>query len=245
MKQTQYVQTSLPNALCIIPARGGSKRIKDKNIRLFRGRPMIEWSIEAARSSKIFSRIIVSTDSEKISSVAKQAGAEVPFMRPKSLADDYTDTRSVIEHAINKLEHYSDNLCICCLYATAPFAKSCEIAKGLEYLKRSKPCSVVFTATSFPFPIQRAVRINSQGYSRPFDKNSITKRSQDLEEYYHDAGQFYWAEASTWLDKLNILEKGRPMVIPRYRVQDIDTEEDWIRAELMHEILNKEQRYVK
>ena len=241
MNQRQNKKESISGAICIIPARGGSKRIKGKNIRLFQGRPMIEWSIEAAKKTDVFSRIIVSTDNEEIVSIAQQAGAEVPFIRPKQLSDDYTETRTVIEHAIRKLKINTDErLNVCCLYATAPFVSAEKIAEGQEYLISSKPGSVVFAATTFPFPIQRAIKLDDNGYSKPLDSKSIQKRSQDLEEFYHDAGQFYWAESSTWMKNFNIFEMGRPLILPRYRVQDIDTEEDWKRAELMHKVLNRE-----
>ena len=202
---------------------------------------MIEWSIEAAKTSNVFSRIIVSTDNEQIIAIAQEAGAEVPFIRPEHLSDDYTDTRTVIEHAIKKLTiKAGEKLNVCCLYATAPFVTADKIAEGREYLMNSKPGSVVFAATTFPFPIERAIKLDGNGYSKPFDSRSIQKRSQDLEEFYHDAGQFYWAEASTWMKNINIFENGRPLILPRYRVQDIDTEEDWKRAELMHKILYTE-----
>tara|TARA_Y100001933_G_scaffold163795_1_gene162089 strand:- start:286 stop:1023 length:738 start_codon:yes stop_codon:yes gene_type:complete len=245
MNQKQYKKESISNSICIIPARGGSKRIKRKNIRLFQGRPIIEWSIEAAKTSNVFSRIIVSTDNEQIATISQQAGAEVPFMRPKHLSDDYTDTRAVIEHAITKLTIKADETWnVCCLYATAPFVSADRITEGRKYLMNSKPGSVVFAATTFPFPIQRAIKLDGNGYSKPFDSRSIRKRSQDLEEFYHDAGQFYWAKASTWMNNINIFEKGRPLILPRHHVQDIDTEEDWKRAELMHKVLYTEAKNV-
>ena len=129
---------------------------------------------------------------------------------------------------------------VCCLYATAPFVRASDIRQGLTLLEKSRHGTVVFTATSFGFPIQRAVSLDSNGYSRPFDPPSVLKRSQDLEQFYHDAGQFYWADMSTWCSQINLFDFGRPLILPRWRVQDIDTQEDWHRAELMHAVLEQE-----
>ena len=241
MKIDQSFDSRVSPTICIIPARGGSKRIKGKNIRLFRGQPMIEWSIRAAQDSNCFDRIVVSTDDEEISVIAQKAGAEVPFVRPAYLSDDFTGTREVIAHALYELALQGDQISqVCCLYATAPFVSSSDILMAREQLNKSRLGSVVFTATSFPFPIQRALRIDSEGYSSVFDPSSILKRSQDLEQFYHDAGQFYWASASTWTIDFNLFDRGRPLLLPRWRVQDIDTEEDWKRAELMHMALDQE-----
>ena len=228
-------------AICIIPARGGSKRIKDKNIRLFHGRPIIEWSIDLAIASGCFDRVVVSTDSQIIASVAQDAGAEIPFMRPAYLSDDFTGTREVINHAIHELTHQGDNPnLICCLYATAPLLSLSDLTHAQKLLAQSQQGTVVFSATSFPFPPQRALRIDSEGYSSSIDSDSASKRSQDLEELYHDAGQFYWATSATWRTKFNLFDQGRPLLLPRWRVQDIDTEEDWKSAELIFSLLNKE-----
>lgn len=241
MTKTQEDDPTRIKAICIIPARGGSKRIKHKNIRLFRGRPMIDWSIRAAKSSGCFGQIVVSTDSPLISSVALEAGADVPFVRPSNLSDDYTGTREVVVHAIEELGLLrNDSVHVCCLYATAPFVTSSDILMARNCLIESRSRSTVFAATSFPFPIQRAVRISNDGYSSPFDPDLIGKRSQDLEDFYHDAGQFYWASSTSWCDIGHLFENGRPFLLPRWRVQDIDTEEDWKRAELMHVLLEQE-----
>ena len=221
-------------SLCVIPARGGSKRIPKKNIRLFQGKPIIEWSIKAAQKSKIFERIIVSTDNQEIAEVAKSCGVDVPFVRPQYLSDDFVGTREVIAHSIMELcrqgSRYSH---VCCLYATAPFVEPDDLASAFNILLNSRHGSVVFSAASFAFPIQRALYIDSQGYCSPFDPSAITQRSQDLEEFFHDAGQFYWASPDRWCSDQNLLEAGRPYLLPRWRVQDIDTLEDWQRAELM------------
>ena len=243
--KTQDIDDNELRSVCIIPARKGSKRIKNKNIRMFRGRPMIEWSIMAARSSGCFSRIVVSTDSQEISSIALELGAEVPFVRPPHLSDDFAGTREVVIHAIDELNlRQHGQYKVCCLYATAPFVSSFDIARALEYLIKSRSETIVFAATSFSFPIQRAIRIDSDGYSSAFDPVSASKRSQDLDNFYHDAGQFYWACVRKWCDTGNLFDEGRPLLLPRWRVQDIDTEEDWMRAELMHAVLEQESLIV-
>src|SRR6185369_4336762 len=178
--------------VAIIPARGGSKRIPRKNIRLFAGKPIIAYSIETAITSGLFDRVVVSTDDEDIADIALAFGAEVPFMRPKSLADDYSGTNEVVKHAIDWLNtHDKPVRYACCLYATAPFLREKYLRKAFEMLTSS--CKqFVFSVASFPFPIQRAIRINKEGTVEPFFPQHINKRSQDLEEAFHDAGQFYW-----------------------------------------------------
>lgn len=226
--------------ICVIPARGGSKRIHRKNIRSFRGRPMIAWSIGAARAAACFDLIIVSTDDEEIAEVAGQHGAEVPFIRPAQLADDHATTRAVMLHALKWCEKLRIPVdALCCLYATAPFVQPEDLAKAARLLEQASPNSFVFTATSFPFPIQRAIRIDAEGCSSMVQPENFNTRSQDLEETYHDAGQFYWARPTAWTNRGNLFNDGRPILLPRWRVQDIDTEEDWHRAELLHHLLEK------
>jgi pseudaminic acid cytidylyltransferase len=224
--------------LALIPARGGSKRIPRKNIRLFRGRPMIAWSIAAAQAAGCFDRILVSTDDEEIAAVAALYGAEVPFLRPDHLADDRATTQAVVLHAVQWCEQEGVPVeALCCLYATAPFVQPVDLAEAARLLEQAPPHSFVFTATSFPFPIQRAIRINADGRSSMIQPEQFNTRSQDLEEAYHDAGQFYWGRPAAWVSSRNLFDDGRPLLLPRWRVQDIDTEEDWHRAELMHRLL--------
>ena len=231
--------------ICVIPARGGSKRIPRKNIKLFGGKPMIAWSIQAAIDARCFDRILVSTDDQEIAEVAINFGAEIPFLRHKNLADDFTPVSQVLRHAISTLfdAPFDSDHAICCLFATAPFVNPTDISRGLDLLKSSKSETVVFSATTFPFPIQRAIRLDKEGYSTSVDPASFPKRSQDLEECFHDAAQFYWASADTWSSKDNLFEGGRAIVLPRWRVQDIDTEEDWKHAELMHFALENTSTY--
>ena len=226
--------------LAVIPARGGSKRIPRKNIKLFCGKPMIVWSIEAARGSGLFDRIIVSTDDSEIASVAEKYGADVPFMRPAELSDDHTGTSSVIAHAIEwHLAHGFLPTQICCIYATAPFLQSIDIERGIKILEQSD-ANFAFSVTSFSFPIQRAIKLNQDGRIEMFDPSQFHIRSQDLPEAYHDAGQFYWGTKDAWLSGVPIFgPDAAPVYLPRCRVQDIDTLDDWDQAELMMEVLQK------
>lgn len=225
--------------LAVIPARGGSKRIPRKNIKHFGGQPMIVWSVAAAKQSGCFDRIIVSTDDAEIAQVAKAHGAEVPFMRPPELSDDHTGTIPVIAHAIDW--HNANAQAVsqaCCIYATAPFVHAQDLQRGLQVLQASG-ADYAFSVTSYPFPIQRAIRITQAQRVEMFQPEHFNTRSQDLEEAWHDAGQFYWGKASAWLAQQTLFGPGAaPVPMPRHRVQDIDTPEDWVRAELMHQALN-------
>lgn len=220
--------------LAVIPARGGSKRIPRKNIRSFAGKPMIAWPIEAALQSCCFDQVIVSTDDAEIADIARASGAKVPFMRPETLSDDHTGTTPVIRNAIEWF--VAQGIVpeqVCCIYATAPFVRPEDIRKGLEVLN-SEGCEFAFSVTSYAFPIQRALRLTEQGRVEMFEPEHFNTRSQDLEEAYHDAGQFYWGQSSAWLTGKPIFSpSAAPVILPRYRVQDIDTPEDWERAEWM------------
>jgi N-acylneuraminate cytidylyltransferase len=218
--------------VAIIPARGGSKRIPRKNIKDFCGKPMIAWSIEAAKASRCFDRIIVTTDDNEIADVANQFGAEIPFIRPKALSDDFAGTLPVVIHAIESLELETTELSeICCLYATAPFVTPDDIKRGYDALRSSRS-EYAIGVTSFPFPIQRALKINDHNKVSMVNPSAFSVRSQDLEEVFHDAGQFYWGTRRAWLSGIpSFLADTVPVVLPRHRVQDIDTPEDWQRAE--------------
>ncbi len=222
--------------ICIIPARGGSKRIPRKNIKQFAGKPMIEWSISAAIKANCFDRIIVSTDDIEISKFAKSIGAEVPFKRPPSLSEDYTPTGAVIKHALEwlNLSELSKTKA-CCLYATAPFVTPSDICQSLSILNTGV-CDFVLPITSFAFPIQRALIIDeSTKLLEMREPAEFSSRSQDLKESFHDAGQFCWGLGQAWMSGESPFQKRTlPFELPRYRVQDIDTAEDWYRAELLH-----------
>lgn len=228
--------------VAIIPARGGSKRIPGKNIKSFCGKPMIAWSIEAALQSGCFDQVLVSTDSQEIAGCAQSYGAVVPFIRPADLSGDHTTTIPVIQHAIRFLQQQGLPVQhACCLYATAPFVRADDLQRALEKLEKTE-VDYVFSATTFPFPIQRAIRLNQEGCVSMFYPEHALTRSQDLEEAFHDAGQFYWGKASAWLNGQPIFgPTSRLHLLPRFRVQDIDTPEDWYRAELMFRALDDEQ----
>ncbi|MCV2885462.1 pseudaminic acid cytidylyltransferase [Aestuariibacter sp. AA17] len=223
--------------LAIIPARGGSKRIPAKNIKEFAGKPLIAYSIEAAKQSGLFEKIIVSTDSEAVKEVALHYGADVPFLRPENLSDDYTGTRPVTVHAIEfcQSRFFTPDFA-CCIYATAPFLQPDFLKQGLDALTTKQDKSFAFSVTSYPFPIQRALKMTDKQGTEAMFPASIGKRSQDLEEAYHDAGQFYWGRTEDYLSSKTIFsDHSIPIVLPRHLVQDIDTPEDWYRAELMYQ----------
>ena len=226
------------SVIAVIPARGGSKRIPHKNIKPFCGKPMIAYSIEAVKDAGIFDRIIVSTDSKEIASIAKEFSAEVPFIRPCELADDHVGTDTVVFHALKRLMEDGEKIdYICCIYATAPFVKAEYIIKGYNIL-RDKNATTCFSVTTYPFPIFRSLKINNQNRLEMFWPEYREIRSQDLPEAYHDAGQFYWADVKNYLKEKQFYSKDAvPVILPRYLVQDIDTPEDWETAEKMYSVL--------
>ena len=226
--------------IAVIPARGGSKRIPRKNIKPFCGKPMIAYSIEAAIRAGIFDEIIVSTDDEEIADVARNAGASVPFMRPKELSDDFTATGAVVEHAIKFLQARGDRIkFVCTIYATAPLIDEIYIKLGLEKLRASNAKNA-FSCTSMPFPIWRTFKIAKDGRCEMFWRENFAKRSQDLEEAYQDAGQFYWTNLDApSSDEIFFGRDSIAIVLPRHLVQDIDTPQDWIRAEFLYEAVQK------
>lgn len=227
------------NAVAIIPARGGSKRIPRKNIKDFHGKPLIAYSIEVALKSKLFDKVIVSTDDEEIAKIAMQYGAVIPFLRPKELSDDFTGTGAVVEHTMNYLKQHGENYdFICTIYATAPFLDKKYLIEGFEKLKNSNAKNA-FSCTSMPFPIQRTFKITQNERCEMFWSENFTKRSQDLEEAFQDAGQFYWTNLNIKSNEIIFGKDSIPIVLPRHLVQDIDTLEDWIRAEFMYEALIK------
>ena len=228
--------------VAIIPARGGSKRIPRKNIREFCGKPIIAWSIEAALESGCFDRVIVSTDDNEIANIAMQYGAEIPFMRPAELSNDTAATIPVIKHAI---EWFKENeikpRLVCCIYATAPFVMKEDLILGHDVITANN-VDYAFSVTSYAFPIQRAIRITNEDRVEMFQPEYFNTRSQELEEAYHDAGQFYWGSSGAWLESKPIFNSdAAPVILPRHRVQDIDTEEDWLRAELMFKAIQAER----
>lgn len=226
--------------LAVIPARGGSKRIPRKNIRPFLGRPMIAYTIDVALESGLFDRVLVSTDDGEIAAVAKEIGVEAPFVRPPELSDDFATTAAVIAHAIDwQRDNGEAATSVCCLYATAPLMSVDDIIAGYSLLA-GNDCDFVLPVTTFPFPIQRAVRLRGDGRLSMFDPSTFLTRSQDLEEAYHDAGQFYWGRAEAWREQRPIFgDRTIPLILPRTRVQDIDTLEDWAVAEAKFKLSNR------
>ena len=222
-----------PMRLAVIPARGGSKRIPRKNIKLFHGKPMIGYAITAAIASGSFDKVIVSTDDEEIAVIAGECGAEVPFLRPPRLADDHTPTVPVIAHAIKACQSMGWNVQeVCCVYPSVPFISTHDLRSAYEQLMDN--CyQYVFPVT----PIQRALRRKPDGSITPFQPEYAATRSQDLEPGFFDVGQFYWGKASAWLQGLNLHLNGITLVIPEWRVVDIDTVADWERAELLYALL--------
>jgi pseudaminic acid cytidylyltransferase len=224
--------------VAIIPARGGSKRIPRKNIKHFCGKPIIAYSILAAKKSALFDRIIVSTDDQEIADIAEHWGADIPFLRPKELADDHTVTMSVINHAIAWL-HANDTVYdyACCIYPTAPLIRTKDLQQGYWQLRQSDKL-FAFSVTTFPSSIFRALkRTNTNGLAM-FWPEHLNTRSQDLPEAYHDAGQFYWGKTEAFLKGLHMFdEHALPIVLPRFRAQDIDTHEDWQMVEMTYQTI--------
>lgn len=226
--------------IAIIPARGGSKRIPKKNIKDFLGKPLIAYSIESAIKSKLFDKVMVSTDDEEIAKISKEYGAEVPFMRPNELSDDFTSTGAVVNHAIEFLKKNDEVFeYVCTIYATAPLLQAKYLIEGYEKLKNSN-AKYSFSATSMPFPIQRTFKITKDFRCEMFTPECFKERSQDLEEAYQDAGQFYWNNTAYSSKEIIFGSDSIPIILPRYLVQDIDTPDDWQRAELMYKVLQNE-----
>lgn len=225
--------------VAIIPARGGSKRIPGKNLKAFRGEPIILHSIRTALGSGLFERVIVSTDDEQIAGFARAHGAEVPFMRPADLADDHATTASVIVHALRRLQAQGQAVELaCCIYATAPLLQARYLREGRELLRAHPTRSYAFSVCGFGFPVQRALGLNEEGALTALYPQFRETRSQDLPAAFQDAGQFYWGRTEAWLRGDAVFsECSLPVILPRHLVQDIDTEEDWRRAEFLHAAL--------
>ncbi len=201
---------------------------------------MIAHSILAAKKTGIFDKVVVSTDDAEIADVAKHYGAEIPFIRPESLSDDITGTVPVIAHAVDALMKSSFAIKnVCCIYATAPFIQPEDLIDGLKILK-STNADYAFSVTDYAFPIQRALKISQQKTVEMFFPEHYRTRSQDLEETFHDAGQFYWGTSEAWIKQMPIFNSfSVPVFLPRTRVQDIDTQVDWDRAEQLYFLLNR------
>tara|TARA_Y100000031_G_scaffold120891_1_gene135190 strand:- start:819 stop:1514 length:696 start_codon:yes stop_codon:yes gene_type:complete len=225
--------------IAIIPARGRSKRIPGKNYKKFNGRPIIASTIRKLKESKIFDRIIVSTDSKKIANISIKMGAEIPFIRSKFLSNDYTSTLSVVSNCVRFLCNQGHEFdYVCCVYAPNPFLQINDLKKGLNKIKKNK-YNYVLSAITFQFPFFRSFTYShSQGIKMLISKN-LNKRSQDLKEIICDAGQFYWGHKESWIYEKKLFSKKSGIIkIPTWRYHDIDTPENWKRAEIF-------SRYIK
>lgn len=225
--------------ICIIPARGGSKRIPRKNIKLFYGKPIITYSIEAAIKSNLFDEVMVSTDDEEIANIAQQYGAKVPFMRSVKNADDYAGTVDVILEVLRSYAKSSVSfLNACCIYPTAPLIQIKHLTHAYEVLVKQK-FETVFPVTAFSFPILRALQIDENNKVSMIWPDNMNKRSQDLPPAYHDAGQFYWMNIlSIQSNKKIYSDHSGVVILNDMEVQDIDNESDWKLAELKYQIIN-------
>ena len=227
----------MTNAVAIIPARGGSKRIPGKNIRDFAGRPAIAWPLATAAESHLFAQVVVSTDSDQIARVARDHGAETPFTRDAKLSDDHAGTTEVIRDACQRLG-LPDDTPVCCIYPTALFITPADLTAGLDKLRRG--ARWVLTASEYTTPIDRAYRLDDETLV-PRQPEMMPKRSQDLQPAYFDAGQFYWATAATWRDETaRIWDGAMPVILPADRAVDIDTEADWQQAERLYALMQNE-----
>lgn len=225
--------------VAIIPARGGSKRIPRKNMKLFAGQPMIGYAVQAAISCNLFDRVIVTTDDAEIAAIAENFGAEVPFVRPVELSDDFTPTVPVIAHAIKFLLQQGEKIeFACCIYPSVPFIQNKDLIASFDLLIKTG-AGYCYPVTEFPSVIQRALRLLPDGKIEPINPEYEWARTQDFKPVFFDAGQFYWGRISSWLDGLGLQSHGSGLIIPNWRVVDIDTHEDWIRAELIHKALSQ------
>ncbi|HAR80372.1 MAG TPA: pseudaminic acid cytidylyltransferase [Succinivibrionaceae bacterium] len=228
------------HTIAVIPARGGSTRIPHKNIKKFAGRPLIAYPIQAALESELFDKVVVSTDDEEIAEVARKYGAEIPFMRDKSLADNYTGTGPVVADAYKRIKDAGTPIdYVACIYATAPLLTAKYLKEGFEFFLKEK-ADFLYSCCEFPFPIQRAQYLDSNGSPYPVMPQCMPKRSQDLPKAYQDCGLFYFHTPRTLVadgSKTPIISRG--FVMPRHRVIDIDTREDWDYAQAMFRAVNE------
>ncbi|EPP8196603.1 pseudaminic acid cytidylyltransferase [Campylobacter lari] len=222
--------------LCIIPARGGSKRIPRKNIIDFLGKPLIAYSIESALNSDIFDDVIISSDDDEIIEVALKYGAKAPFVRKKELSDDYASSTAVIQDAIITLEEQDKNYKnVCCLYATAPLIDEFILQKAFEQFSQNE-CKFLFSACEFEYPIQRGFYLDEQNKVYMFDESNYHKRSQDLTKAYHDGGAFYFGKKEAWLEEDFMFKPhSKAFLLPRNKICDIDTFEDLEFAKILYQ----------
>jgi len=227
--------------LCVIPARGGSKRIPRKNIRDFCGKPMIAYAIEVALHCRLFDRVIVSTDCKETAAISQAFGAEVPFIRPAALSDDFTPTVDVVRHGLETLPQRGESWAsVCCLYPAVPLLNAQTLTRAFEMLATHET-GYVFPVLEFPSPIERAFRLGAEAKVVPLEPPRALARTQDLDSHYYDAGQFYWGSALSWRSMSNIHANGYGFIVPRWSAVDIDNEEDWVFAEMLFHV-NREMQ---
>jgi pseudaminic acid cytidylyltransferase len=220
----------------IIPARGGSQRIKKKNIKKFYSKPILYWTIKVLRQSRLFSKIVLSTDDNQIKKIGEQLGFDYIISRPANLSNNYTPTKPVIEHAINFLKTKFKIKYVCCVYPCNPFLNSLDLKKSFKILKKNQK-NFVFPITEYTHPIQRAFKLAKKNKLIFLSKKYALTRTQDLVKSYHDVGQFYWGSVTNWLSKKKIYSNGIGLTIPKWRVVDIDSLQDWKRAVLLFKVL--------
>jgi len=218
--------------VAVILARSGSKRIPNKNLKEFCGKPMISWPIKAALESNCFEKIIVSTDSREIAEISKEFGAEITGLREDRLSDDSTTSTKVMSYEASKVKEEFD--LICCIYGSAPLVKHETIVKALDLLSQNQDVNYVFPVTEFSHPPSRGFRLDAKSRLISLDSGSYLKRTQDIESVYHDAGQFYFGKPEAFIKQTPIFDKNsKALVLPRTQVCDIDSEEDWEMAEIL------------
>ncbi|MCL5267420.1 MAG: pseudaminic acid cytidylyltransferase [Bacteroidetes bacterium] len=227
-------------SIAVIPARGGSKRIPRKNIKPFMGAPIISYSIRAAIESKMFGEVMVSTDDVEIANVAKEFGADVPFLRSRKNSDDVAIIADVLSEVLTEFKRLGKEFnYVCCIYATSPFVTSAKLRASYDLLIRENADSVV-PVVKFGFPIQRAMRIDNRGNLDYVWPENAKTRSQDLEPMYHDAGQFFWARSEVFLRSMEVGQSKRvPFLLSEVEVQDIDNEVDWELASMKYKLISK------
>lgn len=226
--------------IAIIPARGGSKRIKNKNIKNFLSKPILYWTLKTLKKSNLFYKIIISTDNFKIKKIALKLGVDEVINRPKDLSDDITPTKPVIEHAIENIKFKGNRKVkfVCCVYPCNPFLNSSDLIKSFKILKK-KSRNFVFPVTEYSHPIQRAFKLKKNKKLIFFDKRNELARTQDLTSSFHDAGQFYWGTKKNWLSKNKMHSNSLGFTISKWRSVDIDNEDDWKKAELLFKLLTR------
>ena len=229
--------------IAVIPARAGSKRIHRKNVKLFCGKPIIAYSIQAAIASGLFDQVVVSTDSHEIAEIAIKYGATIPFIRPDELSDDFSTTGQVIAHAVSWFQKQQFRLdLVCCIYATAPLMLKSDLI-GAHQIFNNNEWDYVFSASKFSYPIQRGFALTETNGLKMFNPEHFTTRSQDLIQSYHDAGQYYFGTPEAWVNNSPLFsEKSTIYELPYWRAQDIDTLEDWEMAELLYKLKIKSAR---